>query len=192
MEAEHLERFSPVLLQNILMALKRFEPDLYAHLSRQYHLDAERMLGLFSEVDLSGPGQLLPLLADLRSHQSYHDIVYLAGRNAMHAEAQRLGLRLARGGRDTTRFQALLKQLLPSFMGQASYSMLVRGEMHFIELRDSVFAREVWHHNPVCGFYSGLLAELGTSCVEGAATAQEVRCTASDAEASSCMFRVSL
>jgi predicted hydrocarbon binding protein len=192
MEAESLERFSPVLLQNILLALKRFEPDLYAHLCRQYHLDAERMLGLFSEVDLSGPGQLLPLLSDLRGHQSYHDILYLAGRNAVHAEAQRLGLRFARSGRDTTRFQALIKQLLPPFLGQASYTMLIRGEMHFIELRDSVFARDVLHHNPVCGFYSGLFAELGTNCVEGAATAQEVRCTANDPEASSCMFRVNL
>lgn len=192
MSTEELERFSPVMLQNILLSLKRFEPDLYAHLCRQYHLDAERMLGLFSEVDLSGPGQLLPLLSDLRGHQSYHDIVYLAGRNALHAEAQRLGLRFARGGRDTSRFQLLVKQVLPAFLGQASFTTLVRGEMHFIELRDSVFARDVWHHNPVCGFYAGVLAELGTNCVEGAATAQEVRCTASDAEASSCMFRVSL
>jgi predicted hydrocarbon binding protein len=192
MDIEHLERFSPVTMQCILTALRRFEPDLYSHLCRVYHLDADRMLGLFSEVDLTGPGQLMPLLKDLRGHQSYHDIVYLAGRNAVVMEAQRLGLKLAKRGRDDSRFHALLKQLLPSFLGRATYTLLSRGDMQFIEMRDSPFAREVLHHNPVCGFYSGLFAELGGSCTDNAATSAEVRCIANDPEAPSCLFRVNL
>jgi predicted hydrocarbon binding protein len=192
MDTERLERFSPVLLQNILLALRRFEPDLYAHICRRYHLDAERMLGLFSEVDATGPGQLGALLGDLRGHTAYHDIVYLAGRNALHAEAQRYNVRFPHKVRDTAQFQTMVKQMLPAFLGQASYTMLVRAELYFIEVRDSIFARGVWHHNPVCGFYAGLLAELGTNCVEGAATAAEIRCVANDPDAPSCMFRVGL
>jgi len=187
-----LERFSPVMLHSILQALRRFEPDLYAHLCRAYHVDADRILGLFTEVELIGPGQLQPLLGNLRLHQSYHDIVYLAGRNALHTASERQGVRFPRLAHDTSRFQALLKQLFPPFLGLATYSVLVRGELHFVELRDSVFARGVEHSNMVCGFYAGFLAELGSNCVEGAATAAEIRCCATDPEAPSCMIRLNL
>lgn len=192
MDSERLERFSPVMLQNILTALRRFEPDLYSHLCRRYHLDAERMLGLFSEIETTGLGQLPSLLSDLRGHTAYHEIVFLAGRNALHAEAERQQFRFAKKGGDLAQFQSALKQLLPPFLGLASYTLLVRGELYFVEMRESIFARQVWHHNPVCGFYSGLLAELGTNCVTGAATAVEIRCVANDSEAPSCMFRVGL
>jgi len=99
-----LERFSPLLLYTILSAVRRFEPDFYAHLCRSYHLDADRILGLFSEVEEIGTGQLQGILRDLRAHQAYHDMVYLAGRNAFLFWTEQRRLRKPLIGNQSARF----------------------------------------------------------------------------------------
>ena len=191
MDAE-LERFHPLLLHSILAATRRFEPDFYSHLCRVYHLDADRIMGLFVDVDEKGPGQLIAMLRELREHPSYHDITFLAGRNSFHSYSEQRRLRMRLLGSKSSKFDTLLKQLLPAFLGRAPYNLMLKGELQFVEVRDSVFARQVVHPDPVCSFYAGLLAELGTACTDGAATATEVRCVANDPEALSCLFRVSL
>lgn len=187
-----LERFHPLMLHNILDAVRRFEPDFYAHLCRTYHLDADRILGLFSEIEQLGPGQLTPVLAELREHHSYHDIVYLAGRNALHMRLQQLGMALDRSHGGPPRFATMLKELLPAFTGSATFSHMVRGEMHFVDMRGSLFARGVQQARPVCGFYAGYMSELGATCVTGARGVTEVRCCAVDPDATTCLFQVNL
>jgi len=188
-----LERYHPLLMYSLLAAVRRFEPDFYAHLCRAHHLDADRILGLFSEVEELGPAQLTAVLGELREHQAYHDIVHLAGRNALHglSEQQRLRASLLALG-SAARFASLVKQALPPFLGISSFVHLVRGDLQFVEVRDSVFARGVHSERPLCGFYAGLLAELGSQCVTGAANSAEIRCCGMDPEAQSCLFQVSL
>jgi len=185
-----LERFSPLLLYTILSAVRRFEPDFYAHLCRSYHLDADRILGLFSEVEEIGTGQLQGILRDLRAHQAYHDMVYLAGRNAFLFWTEQRRLRKPLIGNQSARFTAVVKQLLPELLGNASYTAMLRGSVHFIEIRNSLFARDDQFDRPLCGFYAGCLAEAGKFCGAGAAVAAEVRCCANDPNAPTCLFQV--
>jgi hypothetical protein len=186
----HLERFSPLLLYTILSAVRRFEPDFYAHLCRSYHLDADRILGLFSEVEEIGAGQIQAILRDLRAHQAYHDMVYLAGRNAFLYWTEQNRIRKPIIGSQSARFIALMKQLMPEFLGSASYTAMLRGSVHFIEIRDSLFARDDQFDRPLCGFYSGCLAEAAKLCGAGTAVATEVRCCANDPNAPTCLFQV--
>lgn len=185
------ERFNPLLLYTILSAVRRFEPDFYAHLCRSYHLDADRILGLFSEVEEIGGGQIRPMLRDLRAHQAYHDMVYLAGRNAFLMWGEQRKQRRQLFGNQSSRFTALLKQLLPEFLGNASYTAMLRGSVHFIEIRDSVFARDGQYDRSLCGFYAGCLAEAGRFCGMEAALSSEVRCCANEPSAPTCLFQVS-
>jgi hypothetical protein len=186
------ERFNPLMLYNILDASRRFEPDFYSHLCRTYHLDADRILGLFSEVEQLGSGQLQPVLAELREHHSYHDIVYLAGRNSLHMWLDQEGIAPSSNHGGAARFTGLVKRLLPAFLGHSNYSLMVRGNVQFVEVRDSVFTRGVKHEHPVCGFYSGYLAELGSRCIPGTCGVTEVRCTAVELDATTCLFQVNL
>jgi hypothetical protein len=183
-----LERFPPLLLHSLLTSARRFDLELYAHLCRAYNVDADRILGLFSEVEVIGTGPLEGVLASLRPHSAYHDIVFLAGRNALLGQAEAHGTTLTRAGGEA-RFQALLKQLLPPMLGRGNHTVMARGRVLFVEVRDSVFARGVQHDNPVCGFYSGFLTELAAGCQSRAAAAHEVRCRAENG-AHSCMFQV--
>src|SRR6185436_13291955 len=86
------------------------------------------------------------------------------------------------------RLLALVKQLLPAFLGRSSYNVLTRGSLLFIEIRDSVFSRNVSHDSPICGFYSGFLAELACGCQERSCMVTEVRCRAVEADPPSCLF----
>jgi hypothetical protein len=192
-EESQLERFHPLMLHNLLASVRRFEPDFYAHLCRTYQLDADRILGLFSDVLELGPGQLLPILRDLRAHQAYHDIVYLAGRNSLLMWVEHRQIRPPAMTTLATRFTALVKQLLPPFLGSASFTMMIKGSLHFIELRGSIFTRQAQHERPVCGFYCGYLAELTTLCgIEHRPAVAEVRCCAVDPEAPTCLLQVGL
>jgi hypothetical protein len=186
-----LERFPPLLLHSLLQAARRYDPCFYDHLCRRFHLDADRILGLFREVEEIGPGQLQGVLEELRARQAYHEMVFLAGRNALlgWAEANRVTLNHSGGAE---RFQALLKQLLPDYLGRSSYNQMTRGRVSYVEVRDSVFARDVQHPHPVCGFYAGFLSELGSGCLERHCAVVEVRCRAAEAGATSCMFQVPL
>jgi hypothetical protein len=190
-EKNQLERFHPLLLYTILSAVRRFEPDFYAHLCRSYHLDADRIMGLFSEVDVIGSGQITGILHDLRSHQAYHDMVYLAGRNAllMWTEQRRFHKPLL--GSQASRFTGALKQILPEFLGNAAYTVMLRGNVHFIEVRNSIFTRDTHFDRALCGFYSGCLAELGRFCGLESTVATEVRCCANEPNAPTCLFQVS-
>lgn len=183
-----MERFHPILLHSLLVATRRYEPALYDHICRQQHLDAERILGLFTEVEALGPGQLAELLAQLRQQAAYRDIVFLAGRNAFAhwAEHARLGGRFRIGRLDLTQ---TLRRSLPPFLGSSSFNHLQRGPLHFIELRDSVFARGAASHDPLCGFYSGFLRELGQFCGPPLWEAGETRCRAADSDATSCLLQ---
>lgn len=185
------ERFNPLLLYTILSAVRRFEPDFYAHLCRSYQLDADRILGLFREVEEIGGGQIRSILRDLRAHQAYHDIVYLAGRNAflMWTEQRRMKKPLI--GSHSNRFTALNRQLLPEFLGAATYTSMLRGSVHFIEIRHSIFARDGQYDRPLCGFYAGSLAEAGRFCGMEAAVSTEVRCCALEPSAPTCLIQVS-
>lgn len=189
---EKIERFPPVMLYHILAALRRFEPDFYAHLCRRYNLDADRMTGLFAAVEELGGGQLLPILRDLRAHDAYHEILYLAGRNTLLTWVEDQRLRPPLFASLPKRFTTMLKQLLPDFLGHAGYIMMVRGSIHFLEIRDSVFAREAGFNNALCGFYCGLISELATHCGAEHAMVTEARCCASDNEATTCLFQISL
>lgn len=187
-DADGVERFHPVLLHSLLVSVRRYDPALYTHLSREYHLDAERIIGLFSELDALGGGQLAELLAELRLQPAYDEMVYLAGRNAFVevAELQRLNSRFRFGRRDLGQ---TLRQQLPAFLGRGSFNHLQRGEVHFLELRDSIFARSASHHDGLCGFYSGFLVELGALCGPGQWEAGEQRCVAADPDATTCLIQ---
>ncbi|MCH7472110.1 hypothetical protein IIA79_04065 [bacterium] len=190
--AAGLERFHPLMLYSILGAVRRFEHDFYLHLCRAYHLDAERILGLFTEIEHIGPGQLGSILAELREHNSYHDIVYLAGRNTLSSWCDMQGVKLGRAQGGASRFNTLTKQLLTPFLGIAVFSTMVRGEMHFIEVSDSIFARGVEHLHPVCGFYAGFLSEIASGCIAGSTAVNESSCKAADQDVQSCLFQVPL
>ena len=183
-----VERFHPILLHSLLVATRRFEPALYDHICREQHLDAERIMGLFSEVDSLGSGQLAEILAQLRLQSAYSDIVFLAGRNAfaLWAQHSRLGGKFRLGRMDVGQ---TLRRNLPPFLGRSSFNHLQRGEVHFAELRDSVFARGASHHLGVCGFYAGFLMELGQFCGPAQWEAAETRCRASDPDASACLIQ---
>src|ERR1044071_5120072 len=114
---DQLERFHPILMHSLLVATRRFEPGLYDSICRRFNLDADRILGLFKEVEEVGAGQLPEILATLRNHQAYHEIVFLAGRNSAlgWSEANRITLNHKGGGE---RFSALAKQFLPDFLGR--------------------------------------------------------------------------
>jgi hypothetical protein len=183
-----LERFHPIVMHSILTCTRRFEPGLYDSICRRFNLDADRILGLFKEVEEVGSGQLSDVLAALRPHSAYHNIVFLAGRNSLlgWSEARRIALS-HKGGSE--RFQALVKQYLPDFLGRASFNQMNRGAMVYVEVKGSVFARGAVDDNPVCGFYSGWLSELGSGCQNRQCAVTEVRCAAVD-NAASCMFAV--
>lgn len=191
-DRQELERFHPVLLYSILEATRRFEPDFYTHLCRSYHLDAERILGLFREVVVVGGGQLEPLLRDLRSHPAYHDIVFLAGRNALLMWVDLRHIRRAPVGTPASAFRSLSSDLLPAFLGDASINILQRGELQFIEVQNSVFARGVSHEEPLCGYYTGLLTELAHFCGLMSATVSESSCSAMDPDSSTCVIQIGL
>jgi len=191
-DRSQLEKFHPLMMHNILSATRRFEPDFYAHLCRAYHLDADRILGLFTEIEAIGPGQLSMVLKDLRQHQAYHDIMYLSGRNSLHMWLEHKNLQLDPKASGRNRYASLLKELLVDFLGSATAVQMVRGSLLYLELNNSVFARNVHHDKPVCGFYSGFAAELGANLVPGACTATEVRCCAVEPDAPTCLFQISL
>jgi hypothetical protein len=189
---QQLERYHPLLLHSVLSAVRRFEPDFYAHLCRAYHLDADRILGLFSEVDQLGAAQLHELLAELRQHQAYFDIMFLAGRNALHSIAEQQRFRPSLLQLSGGRFGALLKHYLPQFLGLSSFVLMVRGDLQFVEIRDTVFSRGVRHERPLCSFYAGFCSELGGLSVKHQALCSEIRCRSVDGESQSCLFQVSL
>ena len=183
-----LERFHPILMHSLLSATRRFEPGLYDSICRRFNLDADRILGLFTETEEVGPGQLPDILDILRKHTAYHEIVFLAGRNSLlgWAEANRVALN-HKGGEE--RFATLARQFLPDFLGRGTSNLLLRGKMIYVDVRDSVFARGVESLHPVCGFYEGFLSELGSGCSKHNCVVTEVRCYAMDAP-HSCMFSV--
>ena len=189
---QQLDRINPLMLHNILVAVRRFEPDFYAYLCRTYHLDADRILGLFSSIEEIGAGQLLPILRDLRAHQAYHDITYLAGRNSLMMAVEHYKIKLKGGSKPEARFVSLSKVLLQLFLGNAGLTLMLHGKLHFVEIANSIFARGIQHSHSTCGFYSGLLAELGAGITGETCTAIEVRCIASDPEATTCSFQVAL
>jgi len=181
-----------MMLYHILDAVRRFEPDFYSHLCRSYNLDADRIIGLFAEVEELGSGQLLPLLNHLKAHDAYHEIVYLAGRNTLLMIAEDNQLRAPLFSNGTQKFTALMKQLLPEFLGNASYVSMLRGSIHFLEIRDSIFARQGESNNPLCGYYCGLLTELANHFGFETANVVEARCCAVDHEATTCLIQISL
>lgn len=191
-DPQELERFHPVLLYSILEATRRFEPDFYAHLCRSYHIDAERILGLFSEVEIVGGGQLAPILRDLRAHHAYHEIVFLAGRNSLLIWVELHRTRRPAVGNAAALFTSLTHQLLPPFLGAATFSLLLRGELHFVELCNSVFSRGVRHAHPLCGYYAGFLSELARFSGSTHAVVTETQCTALDPDSQTCVLQVAL
>ena len=70
---------------------------------------------------------------------------------------------------------------------------MVKGSLQFIEVRNSIFARDTVHERPLCGFYCGVLAELvhvlGAS---GPAAVIETRCCAVDSDAPTCLLQINL
>ena len=181
-----------MMMYHILDAVRRFEPDFYSHLCRSYNLDADRIIGLFADVEEMGSGQLVPILRHLRSHDAYHEIVYLAGRNTLLMMADEKLLRPPLLGNNSQKYLTLLKQILPEYLGHASYITMLRGSIHFLEIRDSVFAREADSTNPLCGFYCGLLSELATYCGVEKPYIVEARCCAVEEDATTCLIQISL
>lgn len=185
-----VERFHPVLLHSTLVSMRRFEPDFYAHISRSFHLDADTVMGLFSQVDEIGPGPLMEMLAELRQHHAYNEIMRLAGRNAVVEFADLQGIRLGARKGGEAHFRQLLKQLLPPLLGKSFLNTMSRKDLIYVEITDSIFARGVLHPNPVCSFYAGALLEVGQSCTRDACLSAEVRCHAQAPELASCLFEV--
>jgi predicted hydrocarbon binding protein len=189
-ERGSLERFHPALLHSVLVSLRRFEPDFYAHISRAFHLDADRVMGLFEQIDEIGPGPLIEMLVEVRQHHAYNEIMRLAGRNAVVEYAQAAGIRLGtrRGGEAA--FRQLLKQVMPPLLGRSFINTMSRKDLVYVEITDSIFARGVLHPNPVCSFYAGALLELGQACTSDACMSAEVRCHAQAPELASCLFEL--
>lgn len=187
-----LERLPPVILYTILQAVRRFEPDLYSHICRTYHLDADRIFGLFTDVEEVGAGQLPDILNTLRSHQAYHDIMFLAGRNALLEWVEEKRVSFGGMSPPPAKLLSFLKQHFPSFLGLGSYNLMARGNIQFVEVRNSLFARGINHPEPVCGFYTGMLAQVAQELTKKTPVVVEVRCQAADPDATSCMFQVAL
>jgi len=185
-----LERFHPILMHSLLTSARRFDPGLYDSLCRRFNLDADRILGLFKEVEDVGSGQIGGVLEVLRGHTAYHEMVFLAGRNSLlgWSEANKFAMN-HKGGAE--RFEKLARTFLPDFLGRATFHQMQRGRVIYIEVRNSIFARGVQHANPVCGFYAGFLSELGVGCTGQNCAVSEVRCCAAE-HAPSCMFAVPL
>lgn len=179
------------MLHSLLEALRRYEPDFYTHICRAYHVEPDKIMGLFSQVDQLAPAQLLPMLAEMRQNNSYHDIAYLAGRNAAHkwAVANKANLALKKGG--IQRFVKLANDTLPQFTGQAGFSIETRGSICLVELPDTLFSREATSINPLCGFYTGLLYELASACTLKQVQVVESSCRAQSGE-NMCVFEVPL
>jgi hypothetical protein len=137
-----------------------------------------------------GAGQLGGILTDLRLHMAYGDITFLAGRNAFWAAAEDAKSTATGGG--AMRFPQLLKQLLPPFLGLASYHIMAKGSIQFVEIFNSIFARGAALARPVCGFYSGFLSECGRLCTAGKAAVAEVQCAATEPDGRKCLFQVAL
>lgn len=189
-KAGEVERFHPVLLHSILVSMRRFEPDFYSHVSRSFHLDADRVMGLFAQIEEIGPGPLQEMLAEARQHHAYTEIMRLAGRNAVVEYAEMQGIRLGprRGGE--THFRQLLKQILPPLLGHSFHNTMSRKDLIYVEITNSIFARQVQHPNPLCGFYAGALLELGQACTQTTCLSSEVRCHAQAPELASCLFEI--
>lgn len=184
------ERFPPQMMYHLLSATRRFEPAFYGHICREFNLDADRILGLFGKVDEVGAGQLLGVLGLLREHSSYHDITYLAGRNAFLQCAQEQGEANTGGG--PSRFTLMVKALLPPYLGLARLNQMARGKVQFVELQNSVFARGQHSLRPLCGFYAGWLAECAALCNDGRCSVAEASCVATDANLPNCSFQVAM
>jgi hypothetical protein len=185
-----IERFHPVVLYSLLDALRRFEPDFYSHICRSYKLDADRIIGLFTEVEEVGSALLLNVLMDMRKHQAYHNIVHLAGRNAFLQWAELKRIRRPLFGNQSARFNSLLKQHFPEFLGKATSSLMVRGDILFLDITHSIFARGVKYGRPTCGFYGGLLTEMSLFCGATKPQITESRCAAMESSLNTCLFQV--
>lgn len=192
MDSADIERINPIMLHCLLTAVRRYERELYSHLSRKYHVDADRIIGLFQEVDELSPAQLRLILAELRQTRSYQEIVFLAGRNAFHqwCEVSREGYDRPGGG--AKRFNRLVDKALPSFLGLAKHTMMLKGRLHFVEIHGSLFARGERALLPLCGFYSGFLEEMAKNCTTATASAVEARCIACENDDEGCIFEVVL
>jgi hypothetical protein len=127
LEPADIERINPIMLYSLLTAVRRYEYELYSHLSHKYHLDAERIIGLFQEVEELSPAQLRLILAELRQTRSYQDIVFLAGRNAFLHWCEVTGQRYDRPGGGGHRFRGLCDRALPHFLGLAKFSVMLKG-----------------------------------------------------------------
>jgi hypothetical protein len=130
------------------------------------------------------------VLAELRQNMSYSDIAFLAGRNAFLMAAKEE--RQSSPGGGMQRFTQLVKQLLPPFLGNGALHLMAKGQVQFVEIQNSPFARDIAALRPMCGFYAGWLSECGNLCSEGRCSVAEVRCKALDANAPNCMFQVAL
>jgi hypothetical protein len=190
LEQADIERINPIMLYSLLTALRRYEYELYSHLSHKYHLDAERIIGLFQEVEELSPAQLRLILAELRQARSYQDIVFLAGRNAFLHWCEVTGQRYDRPGGGGHRFRALCDRAMPHFLGLAKFSVMLKGRLHFIDIRNSLFARSEHALLPQCGFYAGFMEEMANNCTAAGATAVETRCVACENDDEGCVFEV--
>jgi hypothetical protein len=185
-----IEHINPILLHCLLTAVRRYERELYSHLCRSYHVDADRITGLFHEVEELSPAQLRQVLAELREAPSYQDIVFLAGRNAFHQWCEVTRQCFDRPGGGIKRFRSLLDKALPSFLGLGRHSMMVKGSLQFVEVHNSLFARDEQALLPLCGFYAGFMEELAKNCTSGNASALETRCIACENDDEGCVFEV--
>lgn len=189
-DAPEIERLNPIMLHALLTAVRRYERELYSLLSRKYHIDADRIMGLFEEIDELSPAQMKQILAELRETRSYQEIVFLAGRNAFHEWCEVSGQCYDRPGGGGNRFRSLVDKALPSFLGLGKYSVTIKGRLHFIDIHNSLFARGEHALLPLCGFYSGFMEEMARNCTQGNATAVEARCIACENDDEGCVFEV--
>lgn len=185
-----IEHINPILLHCMLTAVRRYEHELYSHLCRTYHVDADSIAGLFHEVEELSPAQLRQVLAELRQASSYQDIVFLAGRNAFHQWCEVSQQCYDRPGGGIKRFRKLLDKALPSFLGLGRHSMMLKGSLQFVDIRNSLFARGEHALLPLCGFYAGFMEELAKNCTTGTASALETRCIACENDDEGCVFEV--
>jgi len=186
----------PLLIISLLDAIRRFDSPLYGKVVREHALTRSSLEALLEDGVFASAEKIIDVNARLHGHPEYHAIQHLAGKNTFLAYLDTLPHR-----------PSLLEEILPKpvkagrtlkalstmagpFLGGARVNVLRSKDIWFVELAGSIFAARWLSLFPVCTFYEGFFEE-GFREISGLpADIEEIRCTATDPNISSCLFEV--
>ncbi len=184
----NLHRIDPLMLLNILEALKRYDSALANALSDRLGLSQERLLELASSGELLGPGPLVDVLDALDHHPRYDEIVNLAGRNSFSMQGARDGA--IRRAPLPVMARLIAQRMLP-FLGESSLDIDIKGRVLMLRITNSIFAHDRFSLNSLCGFYVGYLQQFGQDTGLRRLDARESRCACQDEDERCCLIHVS-